>query len=181
MDRRTRALMLELRALIAAEVPRSIHARSVPTDPREANYGHGLGLPYSPPFKRYIGHSDGWGKSRLGTASILEVSEWCDRRHPSHRREGLRPLCAKLLFDVCYWGQDPDPRFDFLLGPALRHALAWREQQSRPRLDEPLANQPLQQPGARGKVVGDGHRRSADKGIGHDSRARGTRQIRRTA
>lgn len=174
-------MMLELRAMIAAEVPRSIHSRSVPTDPREANYGHGMGLPFSPPFKRYIGHADGWGKTRLGTASILEVSDWCSRRHVTHRSASGRPVCAKLLFDVCYWGQDPDPRLEELLGPALRHAALWRKEQMRPRLEEPLPNTPLQRAEPRGRLTRDGHRRSADKGIGEDPRARGTRQLRRPA
>lgn len=158
-------MMLDLRAQIASEVPRQIHVRGAPQDRRDRNYGHGLGMPFAPGFKRYIGHPDGWGKTRLGTQSILEVDAWCRQRHAGHDRGEKRPVCAKLLFDVCYWGQDPTPELEPLLSAALRHALAWRIGTSRPRLDEPLANLPLPRPANRGKVSRDGHRRAADKGI----------------
>ncbi len=168
MKRATRALLLELRAIIAGEVPRGIHVglNSGGGDRKERTYGQRLGLPFNPAFKRYIGHPDGWGRSRLGTASILEVDGWCRARHPGHDRGDRRPLCAKLLFDTAYWGQElADPRLEPILAAALRHAAEWRRGEQRPRLEEPLPNAPLRRVDKGGRLLRDGHRRRADKGI----------------
>lgn len=167
MDGVTRRLLLDLRALIAAEVPRQTNS-FIPRDRKERNYGSRVGLPFTPQFKRYIGHPDGWGKTRMGTASILEVDAWCRQRHAGHDRgPGKRPVCAKLLMDAAYWGQEAPVELEPLLGPALRHALQWRGEQNRPRLEEPLPNSPLPRRAERGKVARDGqrHRRQGHTGL----------------
>ena len=126
----------------------------------------GIGRPLSARMHRYIGHPDHWGASRLGMASILEVSDRCAARHPSHRIPGRsRSLCAQLLFEVGYLGQDIEDvawlhgfsieQAERMLLASLRHAEQWREERERsPRLEadfdgpEPVPYQPLRRPAA---------------------------------
>ena len=102
-----------------------------------ASYGTRVGLPFSPAFDRYLSHPDAWGLTRLGMASILEVSEACAARHPTHRRPLFqRTLCAQLLYQVGYLGQSVEDvmwstgmsreQVEGLLHWALVHAAHWR-------------------------------------------------------
>jgi hypothetical protein len=145
-------LLTELRALIASEPPVKLHGAQPAPDTKhgEQSYGHMTGLPWTAGMNRYMGHYDGWGETRQGTRSILEVDRWCRQRHRSHSRGDRRPLCAYLLMLTAYWRNDlPDPDLEPILLSALRHARAYRVGAGRPRLDEPLPYSKLQNAPAR--------------------------------
>jgi hypothetical protein len=186
----TRQLVSELRLLIADEAPVRLHQSGGSDDPRDPSYGNVTGLPWTRAMRRYLSHPEQWGRSRLGMLSIMEVDAWCYQRHHTHRAGrdpltlgGRRNLCAALLVTVCYWRRDCPPELEPLLRPALRHARHWRLQRARPRLEEPLpyerVTKPLQPIRRSSTVRGDGHRRSAGKGI-RTYGARGIPQDRRT-
>jgi hypothetical protein len=70
-------------------------------------------------------------------SSIIEISEACSARHPTHRRPLFtRSLCSELAFQVGYLGQTVDDiawlhsmsraQVEGLLTWALRHAELWR-------------------------------------------------------
>ena len=137
-------LIADLRAEIRAETPIRVTARAVPVlrDHEGIATSHGadeggLGPPLTAAMHRYLGHPDGWGSSRLGMESILEVSEACASRHPTHRRPMFtRTLCSQLAFEVGYLGQSVDDvawlhsltrvQVEGLLLWALQHAAQWR-------------------------------------------------------
>ena len=154
-------LIQELRDEIRDETPLRIHARAVPilrdfdgvTDRRNADEG-GTGLPFSAAMHRYLGHPDGWGTTRLGMASILEVSEACASRHPTHRRPLFqRTVCSQLLFEIGYLGQSIEDsawlhglqriQVEGLLRWALPHAAAWRRERFIRLTREPGHETPL--------------------------------------
>jgi hypothetical protein len=137
-------LIRRLRDELRAETPMKLHARAVPVlrdydgIPTTAYPDEGgTGLPFSAAMHRYLGHPDAWGTSRLGMSSILEISEACSARHPTHRRPLFtRSLCSELAFQVGYLGQTVDDiawlhsmsreQVAGLLTWALRHAELWR-------------------------------------------------------
>jgi hypothetical protein len=137
-------LIQGLRDEIRAETPLRVTARAVPVlrdhqgipTRKDADEG-GLGPPLTAAMHRYLGGPDYWGSSRLGMESILEVSEACAARHPTHRRPMFtRTLCSQLCFEVGYLGQTVDDiawlhsmsraQVEGLLTWALRHAELWR-------------------------------------------------------
>jgi hypothetical protein len=137
-------LIQGLRDEIRAETPLRTTARGVPVtrdreglpDRKDTDEG-GLGPPLSASMWRYLGHPESWGTSRLGMSSILEISEACSARHPTHRRPLFtRSLCSELAFQVGYLGQTVDDiawlhsmsreQVSGLLTWALRHAELWR-------------------------------------------------------
>src|SRR5947207_15777527 len=106
MERPLLRLLSELRALLRSEVPIRLH-RMVPIAEDGGSFGHEIGQPFTLAFSRYIGHPDGWGKTRTGMSSILEISEWCHGRHTSHELPGSsRSLCAQLVYEASYLGKD---------------------------------------------------------------------------
>jgi hypothetical protein len=137
-------LIRRLRDELRAETPMKLHARAVPVlrdydgIPTTAYPDEGgTGLPFSAAMHRYLGHPDSWGTSRMGMSSIIEVSEWCAPRHPTHRRPLFtRSLCSELAFQAGYLGQTVEDvawlhgiRIEVvsgLLTAALRHAELWR-------------------------------------------------------
>jgi hypothetical protein len=144
-----RAQILDLRAAVRSEVPERIHASSTPrllnddgtTDRKDADE-HGIGPPLTSRMHRYIGHWAHWGQSRLGTLSIMEVSDWCHARHTDHCMPGsTRSLCAQLLHELALLGQEPDDlawlhglpleQVERMLVQALNHAAEWRTAQER--------------------------------------------------
>jgi len=160
-------LIIELRAEIRAEVPERLHTSHVPkllnddgtTDRGNADEG-GLGLPLTARMHRFIGHWSHWGSSRLGTLSIMEVSDWCHARHTGHSRLGSdRSLCAQMVYESAHLGQEPSDvawlhdlpleQTETMLLAALHHARDWRlgqEQRSKGvRFDgpDPLPYEPL--------------------------------------
>ncbi len=156
LDRLIQALRDELRA----ETPMRITARAVPVlrdsdgipTGKDADEG-GLGPPLTAAMWRHIGHPDSWGTSRLGMSSILEISEACAARHPTHRRPMFtRALCAQLAFEVGYMGHPVDDvawLHDMsrdqvgLLSWALNHAAQWRTERFMRLTREPGHVQPM--------------------------------------
>lgn len=160
-------MILDLRQVLRDEVPNRLHASATPrllnddgtTDRNNADEG-GLGPPLTAQMHRFIGHWSHWGSSRLGTLSIMDVSDWCHARHTGHSRPGSdRSLCAQMLHEVGLLGQEPSDlawiyglpleQVESMLGSALRHAAEWRMQQERrpkgARFDgpDPLPYEPL--------------------------------------
>jgi hypothetical protein len=154
-------LIRRLRDEVRAETPMKLHARAVPVlrdydgIPTTAYPDEGgTGLPFSAAFHRYLGHADSWGTSRLGMSSILEISEACAARHPTHRRPLFtRSLCSELAFQVAYLGQTVDDiawlhsmsreQVSGLLTWALRHAELWRIERFMRLTREPGHETPL--------------------------------------
>jgi hypothetical protein len=171
-------LIRRLRDELRAETPMKLHARGVGgqrstkraseeddgSGPRTTGgtwqptvgpgYGTQVGLPFTPAMERYLGHPDGWGLARLGMSSIIEVSEWCSPRHPTHRRPLFtRSLCSELAFQVGYLGQTvadvawlydlPIEVVSGLLTAALRHAELWRVERFMRLTREPGHETPL--------------------------------------
>ncbi len=135
-------LIADLRAIFRDEAPTRLHTQAL-TDNDHPDEG-GIGLPFTARFHRYLGHWSHWGQSRLGMLSVMEVSEWCHARHTSHAIPGSsRSLCAQLVYEACYLGQEvsdlawlhalPSEQVERMLTGALNHAAEWRErQESRP-------------------------------------------------
>lgn len=95
------------------------------------------GLPFAREFERYLEHPERWNKTaRQGMLSMIEVAEWCRRRHVTHDVSG-RPLCYLILARAAYWRRDPPPALDRLIMAALRHAKSSVRRRPEP-LDEPL-------------------------------------------
>lgn len=108
----------------------------------------GVGLPFSADMHRYLRTNAGrssthqWDtgpdpRTRPAMASIQDYSERCHARHYSHSRPGkVRSLCAEMLFQVGYLGQEPEDlvwlhglpldRVEKMLTDGLRHARGWR-------------------------------------------------------
>lgn len=168
-----RRRIIDLRAVLMAEIPQRLHTESTPrlldddgvTDRHDADE-RGIGLPLTATMHRFIGHWSHWGSSRLGMLSIMEVSEWCHGRHVNHQLPGnTRSLCAQILYEVGYLGQEPSDvawlrnlsqhDAESMLLAALRHAAHWRtgeETRSRgARFDgpDPLPYEPLRRRGLR--------------------------------
>jgi hypothetical protein len=157
-------LIRRLRDELRAETPMKLHARGVGgqrstkraseeddgSGPRSTGgtwqptvgpgYGTQVGLPFTPAMERYLNHPDHWGLSRLGMASILEISEACAARHPAHRRPLFtRTVCSDLAFKVAYLGQSVEDvawitglsvdQVSGMLMWALKHAADWRVSQ----------------------------------------------------
>lgn len=164
-------MICDLRLELRGEIPDRMHTSHVPkllnddgtTDRSNADQG-GLGLPWTAAMHRFIGHWSHWGNSRLGTLSILEVSDWCHARHTSHAIPGsTRSLCAQMLHEVTLLGQEPAdvawihglPLYQVtsMLTQALHHAADWRfRQEHRPREarfdgPDPLPYEPLMRHG----------------------------------
>lgn len=146
----TRELIVELRAILLAEAPSRLHTERL-TDADHPDEG-GIGMPFTERFHRYLGHWSHWGQSRLGMLSIMEVSDWCHARHTSHSIPGSdRSLCAQLVFEVCYLGQEPSDvswsrgmaveMVTSMVHNALLHGRDWRDRQERrpkePNFDGP--------------------------------------------
>ena len=166
----------ELRTEIRGEVPDRLHASHVPkllnddgtTDRDSADEG-GLGLPLTARMHRFIGHWSHWGQSRLGTLSIMEVSDWCHARHTGHSLPGrTRSLCALMLHHVARGVEPKDlaaeeglaylhslrpDHLELMLMAALNHAAHWRTGQEHRSKDvrfdgpEPLPYEPLRRSG----------------------------------
>lgn len=149
MSRSTSLLTAELRHMIADEIPLTLHLYQGKEPQRsqkhpDPSYGNSVGLPFTNPFQRYLGHSDGWGSSRPGMRSILAVDEWCRSKHSTHARRSGPWLCARLLILVAYWRRDlPDSRLEPMLASALRRAHAVWSDRKPERLDEALPYQRL--------------------------------------
>ena len=154
-------LIQELRDELRAEVPLRVTARAVPVlrdhdgipTRKDADEG-GLGPPLSAAMWRYIGHPDSWGTTRLAMSSIIEVSDACAARHPTHRRPMFtRTVCGQLLFQVAYLGQSIEDvawlhglervQVEGLLRWALPHAAAWRRERFIRLTREPGHETPL--------------------------------------
>src|SRR5688572_20089506 len=87
-------------------------------------------------------------------AAIQEASEWGHARHTSRLRPGFsRSLCAQVVFEVTYLGQEPadvgwlheldaETTERMLLG-ALRHAYNWRNDIEQRLSREPGTDAPL--------------------------------------
>ncbi len=135
--------VVELRRILAGETPSRLHTQRL-TDTDHPDEG-GIGLPFTEHFHRYLGHWSHWGGSRLGMLSIMEISDWCHARHTSHAIPGSsRSLCAQLVYEACYLGQEPYnlawlhamelEQVERMLISALSHATEWREgREQRPR------------------------------------------------
>ncbi len=154
-----RWLIIDLRRafMYGDDVPDRIHQRytsKAPDDevdakgwPMDTDEG-GVGLPFSAKMHRYLRTNAGrssshqWDtgpdpRSRPAMASIQDLSERCHARHFSHSRPGkVRSLCAEMLFQVGYLGQEPEDlawlhglpldRVEKMLTDGLRHARSWR-------------------------------------------------------
>lgn len=154
-----RWLIIDLRRafLYGDDVPDRIHQRYTsksPDDevdakgwPMDTDEG-GVGLPFSAKMHRYLRTNAGRSSShqwdtgpdprmRPAMASIADYSERCHARHTSHVRPGYsRSLCAEMLFQVGYLGQEPDDlawlhglpleQVEKMLAEGLRHAREWR-------------------------------------------------------
>ncbi len=139
------------------DVPERIHQRYTsksPGDeldakgwPMDSDEG-GVGLPFSAKMHRFLRTNAGrasthqWDtgpdpRMRPAMASIQEMSERCHINHTSHARPGeTRSLCAQMLFQVGYLGQEPDDlawihglsleQVERMLSGALRYARNWR-------------------------------------------------------
>jgi hypothetical protein len=145
-------LIRRLRDELRAETPMRVTARAVPVlrdhegipTKKDADEG-GLGPPLTAAMWRYLGGPDYWGTSRMGMSSIIEVSEYCAPRHPTHRRAMFeRTVCGQLAFeagrlnqdleDLAWLHREPTPgmpalskeQIEGLLTAALRHAETWR-------------------------------------------------------
>lgn len=131
----------ELRREYIGETPIRLHGRGAPAqgkDPAQWEDGDegGIGVPFSAAMLKLLGHRDWYGSSFLARESLLEVSDWCNARHPNHRRPGYSlPVCGLLLHLAVRLGQEPQdivwltqmPLYsvDSLLRHALEHAGAW--------------------------------------------------------
>jgi hypothetical protein len=154
-------LIADLRAELRAETPLRMTARAVPVlrdhegiaTGRDADEG-GLGPPLTAALHRYLGHPDGWGTSRMGMSSILEISDACCARHPTHRRPLFtRSLCSDLAFKVAYLGQSVEDvawitglsrvQVEGLLSWGLQHAAQWRTERFMRLTREPAHVAPL--------------------------------------
>jgi hypothetical protein len=147
-----RWFIIDLRRAFRYEVPDCLHEQHTsksPGDeldargwPKDADEG-GVGLPFSRKMHRYLRtNAPRWDRGpdpqvRPAMASVQRVSEWCHTVHTSHLRPGsTRSLCAEMLFQVGYLGQEPEDmawlhglepqRVDRLLLGALRKAHEWR-------------------------------------------------------
>ena len=135
--------IVDLRRVFAEEAPSRLHSSSI-TDTDHPDEG-GVGLPFTERFMRYVGHWSHWGQTRLGMLSVMEVSDWCSARHTSHQIPySTRSLCAQMVFEVAYLGQEPDDiawsrslpleQTERMLETALSHAREWRlRQEHRPK------------------------------------------------
>lgn len=153
-----RWLIVDLRRAFRYEVPDRLHQRHTskgPDDELDAKgwASHpdegGVGLPFSAKMHRYLRTNAGpssthqWDRGpdpliRPAMASIQQINEWCPAVHTSHQRPGsARSLCAELMFQCGYLGQEPDDlawihgreveQVERLLLGALRKARSWRE------------------------------------------------------
>ncbi len=154
-----RWLIIDLRRafMYGDDVPDRIHQRytsKAPDDevdakgwPLDTDEG-GVGLPFHSKMHRYLRTNAGrssthqWDtgpdpRVRPAMASIQEMSERCHINHTSHARPGhSRSLCAQLLFEVGYLGQEPEDltwihglpleQVERMLSGALRYARSWR-------------------------------------------------------
>jgi hypothetical protein len=154
-------LIRRLRDELRAETPLRVTARAVPVlrdhegipTKKDADEG-GLGPPLTAAMWRYLGGPDYWGTSRMGMSSIIEISDWCCPRHPTHRRPMFtRSLCSELAFQAGYLGQTvedvawlhdlPIEVVSGLLTAALRHAELWRVERFMRLTREPGHETPL--------------------------------------
>jgi hypothetical protein len=143
------ALIISLRRACSDEPPMKSHARSPASifdiedlAAEEADEG-GIGIAFTGSMHKYLKtNAPRWDTGpnpyhRPGTASILEVSDWCHAEHSTHKRPGRsRSLCAQMLFEVAVFGQEPEdiawlhgipmPQVERMLLSALRHAKDWR-------------------------------------------------------
>lgn len=150
--------IVDLRRALIAESPSRIHQEHTSKTPEDELDAKGwtaypdeggIGLPFSSQMHRFLRTNAGrsanhrWDlgpdpKVRPAMASIFEISEACHARHTSHLRPGFsRSLCAQMVYEVCYLGQEPDDvawrmgfdleRAEKMLLWALRHAHSWRE------------------------------------------------------
>jgi hypothetical protein len=151
-----RWLIIDLRRAFRYEVPDRIHEQHTsksPGDeldargwPKDADEG-GVGLPFSRKMHRYLRtnasrETKDWDMGpdphvRPAMASIQRVNEWCPSLHTSHQRPGFtRSLCAELVFQAGYLGQEPEDlawihgleveQVEKMLLTALRKAYEWR-------------------------------------------------------
>lgn len=164
-----RWLIVDVRRAFRYETPDRLHQRHTsrsPGDeldargwPADADEG-GVGQPFSAKMHRYLGtnrprYNRGPDpKVRPAMASIVEISEWCHARHTSHLRPGYgRSLCAEMVFQVGYLGQEPEDvawRFNLsleqaekMLAESLRHAYSWRVDTEARRSRQPGTDAPL--------------------------------------
>ena len=173
-DAGLRWYIIDLRRALLAETPSRVHqqhtsktaddeidAKGWTAYPDEG----GIGLPFSSAMHRYLRTNAGrsgkhrWDlgpdpRARPAMASIQEVSEWCHPRHTSHLRPGFaRSLCAQMVFEVAYIGQEPEDvawakdmeleQVEKMLLAALRHAYLWREDITARLSREPGTETPL--------------------------------------
>jgi hypothetical protein len=149
--------IVDLRRAFHYETPSRLHQQSTSAMggdevdergwPKDADEG-GIGPPFSSMWHRFLRTNAGpsakhqWDtgpnpRVRPAMASVQNESERCHARHVTHRRPGYtRGLCAELMFQAGYLGQEPDDlawHFDLslegvsaLLLDALKHARLWR-------------------------------------------------------
>jgi len=142
------ALIEDLRTDLEAEAPVKLHQNSgepVGEDDgkaarktnRPAATGW-TGLPFTPQFERYIGHSEQYGFQFIAAASIDEIAGYCRSHHDaSHSEDGpASSTCKRLVVAVVEMRQpvrfvaavEDMTIFDvrkFLLD-VLRHGADWR-------------------------------------------------------
>lgn len=158
----TGCALMRLRMLLHSETPSAINQHATPilrdwdgvVSSRDPDEG-GVGMPLTAAMHRYLSGPDAWGLSRLGMLSIIEVSDACASRHPSHRRPMFtRTICGQLVFEVAYLGQEPEDlswlhpdmtpaKIDGLLRWGLTHAEEWRRDAFARWTKEPGADQPM--------------------------------------
>lgn len=169
-----RWLIVDLRRAMRNETPERLHnehTSKTPGDELDAKgwtaYPDegGVGLPFSARMHRYLGTNSGrsskhpWDLGpnpmfRPAMASIVDTSEWCHARHTSHQIPGsTRSLCAQLIFEVGYLGQEPEDvawlhdlpleQTESMLVGALRHARTKRIDDEQRLSREPGSETPL--------------------------------------
>jgi hypothetical protein len=152
-----RWLIVDLRRAFRYEIPDRIHQQHTSKSPDDETDAKGwaaypdeggVGLPFSARMHRYLRTNAGPSKThrwdmgpdpkvRPAMAAVVNASERCHARHTNHLRPGYtRSLCAEMMLQVGYLGQEPKDiawHFDLpleqvekMLTETLRHAYSWR-------------------------------------------------------
>jgi len=167
-----RWLITDLRRALWYENPKNMTARQTSQSsgeldergwPLDTDEG-GLGPPMAADLHRFLGTSKGthqrnWDfgpdpRRRPAMASIVDYSARCHARHTSHVRPGdSLSLCARMMFEVAYLGQEPDDmvwlhgldleQVERMLLEGFRHARLWREDTTQRLSREPGREEPI--------------------------------------
>ena len=135
-------LLTELREEIAAESPLALNSHAMSEQQGDDGPGDegGIGRPLTSQMHRLLKHPDWWRGCFLGRESVLEVRDFCQARHPTHRMPGTTTsTCHRLVYITAVRGHTPlyaamvstlpAERAEILLLAALRHAKDWRHRQ----------------------------------------------------